>query len=83
MSTSGNLRQRFVRSAYYRLGVDVEFLVDIGDLAGGAKTVHATNRPSRPMSPYLNESQAFSMMRDILDGYEKRTGVSVRAERWH
>jgi hypothetical protein len=41
MSTSGNLRQRFVHSAYYRLGVDVEFLVDIGDLAGGAKTVHA------------------------------------------
>src|SRR5258708_5323801 len=37
-----------------------------------------TNRPSRPMSPYLNESQAFSMMRDILDGYEKRTGVKPR-----
>ena len=41
MSASGNLRQRFVRSAYYRLGVDVEFLVDIGDLAGGAEAVHA------------------------------------------
>jgi hypothetical protein len=49
MSASGNLRQRFVRSAYYRLGVDVEFLVGIGDLAGGAKTGMPTNRPSRPM----------------------------------
>jgi hypothetical protein len=28
--------------------------------------------------PYLNESQAFSMMRDILDGYEKRTGVKPK-----
>src|ERR1700678_2026022 len=37
----GNLRQRLVRGANHRLGVDVELLVDIGDLAGGAEAVHA------------------------------------------
>jgi hypothetical protein len=68
MSRSGNLRQRFVRSAYYRFGVDVEFLVDIGDLAGGAKTLHADEPAFEADVAYLNESQAFSMMRDILDG---------------
>jgi hypothetical protein len=30
-----------VRGAYHRLGVDVELLVDVGDLAGGAEAVHA------------------------------------------
>jgi hypothetical protein len=28
--------------------------------------------------PYLNKPQAFSMMRDILHGYEKRTGVKPK-----
>jgi hypothetical protein len=28
--------------------------------------------------PYLNKGQALSMMRDILDGYEKRTGMKPK-----
>jgi hypothetical protein len=35
------LRQRLVRGAHHRLGVDVEFLVDVGDLARSAEAVHA------------------------------------------
>ena len=41
MSEGGNLRQCLVRGAHHRLGVDVELLVDVGDLAGGAEAVHA------------------------------------------
>ena len=41
MSESGNLRQRLVRGAHHRLGSDVELLVDVSDLAGGAEVVHA------------------------------------------
>src|SRR5450432_1658496 len=41
MSERRYLRKRLVRGAHHRLGVDVELLVDVGDLAGGAKAVHA------------------------------------------
>ena len=41
ISESGNLRQRLVRGAHHRLGGDVELLVDVSDLAGGAEVVHA------------------------------------------
>jgi hypothetical protein len=41
MSESGNLRQRLVRGAHHRLGGDVEFIVEVSDLAEGAEVVHA------------------------------------------
>jgi hypothetical protein len=41
ISESGYLCQRLVRGAHHRLGGDVEFLVDVSDLAGGAEVVHA------------------------------------------
>jgi hypothetical protein len=41
MSQSGNLRQRLMCRSHHRLGVDVELLVHVGDLARGAKAVHA------------------------------------------
>ena len=41
ISESGYLRQRLVRGAHHRLGGDVELLVDVSDLAGGAEVVHA------------------------------------------
>jgi hypothetical protein len=41
ISESGNLYQRLVRGAHHRLGGDVELLVDVSDLAGGAEVVHA------------------------------------------
>jgi hypothetical protein len=41
MSQRGDLRQCFVRGPCHRFGVDVELLVDIGDLAGSAKRMHA------------------------------------------
>jgi hypothetical protein len=39
ISESGYLRQRLVRGAHHRLGGDVEFLVDVGDLTRGAEVV--------------------------------------------
>ncbi len=41
LSQSGNIRQRFMCGSHHRLGVDVELLVDVGDLSGGAEAVHA------------------------------------------
>jgi hypothetical protein len=38
---SGSLGGRFLRGRKYRVGADVEFLVDVGDLAGGAEAGHA------------------------------------------
>ncbi len=42
------------------------------------KGAHIDHEQRRDSHPYLNKSQAFSMMRDILDGYEKRTGVKPK-----
>jgi hypothetical protein len=42
------------------------------------KGAHIDHEQRRDRQPYLNESQAFAMMRDILHGYEKRTGVRPR-----
>jgi hypothetical protein len=36
-----NFRQRLVRGPHDRVGVDVEFLINVGDLAGGTEAVHA------------------------------------------
>ncbi len=74
MSASGNLRQRFVRSAYYRLGVDVEFLVDIGDLAGGAKTVHA-DEPAFEADVALSQRVPASFTVQVVDS----TGDTAQA----
>jgi hypothetical protein len=42
------------------------------------KGAHIDHEQRRDSHPYLNKSQAFSMMRDTLDGYEKRTGVKPK-----
>ena len=42
LSEAGDLRQRLVRDAHDLLGVDVELLVDVGELAGGAEAMPAT-----------------------------------------
>jgi hypothetical protein len=42
------------------------------------KGAHIDHEQRRDRQPYLNKSQAFAMMRDILHGYEKRTGVKPK-----
>jgi len=42
------------------------------------KGAHIDHEQRHDGQPYLNKSQAFSMMRDILHGYEKRTGVKPK-----
>ena len=42
------------------------------------KGPHIDHEQRIDRQPYLNESQAFSMMRDILAGYEMRTGVQPK-----
>ncbi len=42
------------------------------------KGAHIDHEQRRDRQPYLNTSQAFAMMRDILHGYEKRTGVKPK-----
>jgi hypothetical protein len=37
-----------MRDAHHRLGIDVEFLVDVCDLAGGAEAVHADETAFEP-----------------------------------
>jgi argonaute-like protein implicated in RNA metabolism and viral defense len=42
------------------------------------KGPHIDHEQRIDRQPYLNESQAFSMMRDVLAGYEMRTGVQPK-----
>ncbi len=42
------------------------------------KGAHIDHEQRIDRQPYLNESQAFSLMRDILAGYEMRTGVQPK-----
>jgi len=42
------------------------------------KGAHIDHEQRRDRQPYLNKSQAFAMMRDILHGYEMRTGVKPK-----
>jgi hypothetical protein len=42
------------------------------------KGAHVDHDQRRDRQPYLNKDQAFGMMRDILHGYELRTGVRPR-----
>jgi hypothetical protein len=42
------------------------------------KGAHIDHEQRRDRHPYLNKSQAFSMMRDVLDGYEKLTGLKPK-----
>src|SRR5438132_552397 len=42
------------------------------------KGAHIDHEQRHDRQPFLNKSQAFSMMRDILHGYEKRTGVKPK-----
>jgi hypothetical protein len=81
MSASGNLRQRFVRSLYYRLGVDVEFLVDIGDLAGGAKTVEPCDEGSG-RTPRRERSGRALALASISRWRRRASGRRTRLARW-
>ena len=42
------------------------------------KDAHIDHDQRRDRQPYLNKSQALAMMRDILHGYELRTGVKPK-----
>lgn len=42
------------------------------------KGAHIDHDQRRDRQPYLNKAQAFAMMRDILHGYELRTGVKPK-----
>ena len=42
------------------------------------KGAHIDHDQRRDRQPYLNKAQAFAMMRDILHGYEFRTGVKPK-----
>lgn len=42
------------------------------------KGAHIDHEQRIDRQPYLNKAQAFSMMRDILHGYEKRTGMKPK-----
>jgi hypothetical protein len=42
------------------------------------KGAHIDQDQRRDCQPYLNKTQAFAMMRDILYGYELRTGVKPK-----
>ena len=42
------------------------------------KGAHIDHDQRRDRQPYLNKTQAFAMMRDILHGYELRTGVKPK-----
>jgi hypothetical protein len=42
------------------------------------KGAHVDHDQRRDRQPYLNKDQAFGMMRDILHGYELRTGVKPK-----